>query len=110
MIGASFSRGAAVVLVTVVIMVFSSLGVLVVVVALLLLRVTATLLAPVASSFHRYGILAGRPAVSRFGTTAGVLEESATAPSGFQGNLAAQTFSKPHNSPSNARNSVLAHT
>ncbi|MCG9115791.1 hypothetical protein LH428_07960 [Laribacter hongkongensis] len=43
-----------------------------------LLRVTATLLAPVAASFHRYGILAGRPAVSRFGTTAGVLEESAT--------------------------------
>ncbi|MCG9033214.1 hypothetical protein [Laribacter hongkongensis] len=66
-------------------MVFSSLGVLVVVVALLLLvtatlllRVTATLLAPVAASFHRYGIPAGRPAVSRFGTTAGVLEESAT--------------------------------
>ena len=70
--------------VAVVIMVFSSLGVLVVVALLLmlvtatLLRVTATLLAPVAASFHRYGILAGRPAVSRFGTTAGVLEESAT--------------------------------
>ncbi|WP_155826618.1 hypothetical protein [Laribacter hongkongensis] len=97
-------------------MVFSSLGVLVVVVALLLLvtatlllRVTATLLAPVAASFHRYGILAVSPAVSRFGTTAGVLEEGATAPSGFRGNLTAQTFSNPHKSLSNARNSVLAH-
>ncbi|MCG9057133.1 hypothetical protein LH442_14340 [Laribacter hongkongensis] len=50
---------------------------LMLVTATLLLRVTATLLAPVAASFHRYGILAVSPAVSRFGTTAGVLEESA---------------------------------
>ncbi|MCG9025296.1 hypothetical protein LH462_06455 [Laribacter hongkongensis] len=63
-------------------MVFSSLGVFggggALALLLLLLRVTATLLAPVAASFHRYGILAVSPAVSRFGTTAGVLEESAT--------------------------------
>ncbi|MCG8993254.1 hypothetical protein LH427_09740 [Laribacter hongkongensis] len=67
-------------------MVFSSLGVfggggalaLLLLVTATLLRVTATLLAPVAASFHRYGILAVSPAVSRFGTTAGVLEESAT--------------------------------